>query len=146
MQEVTKPVRDIRKRADATRILTTEDFQLIGAFVIGSILSYLLVCAADQVKSGASLFLHNVAQSPLLSSALLCSPLLCSALLCSALLCSALLLFSLLLLFSFFFSSLLLPLPERLREAQSERARNPKNRTNTYVTSCLVFTAVLTPF
>ena len=30
VQEVTKPVRDIRKRADATRILTTEDFQLIG--------------------------------------------------------------------------------------------------------------------
>ena len=33
VQEVSKPVRDIRKRADATRILTTEDFQLIGAFL-----------------------------------------------------------------------------------------------------------------
>ena len=27
---VSKPSRDVRKRVDATRILTTEDFQLIG--------------------------------------------------------------------------------------------------------------------
>ena len=29
-ERVSKPVRDVRKRVDATRILTTEDFQLIG--------------------------------------------------------------------------------------------------------------------
>jgi hypothetical protein len=29
-ERVSKPARDVRKRVDATRILTTEDFQLIG--------------------------------------------------------------------------------------------------------------------
>ena len=29
-EHASKPSRDIRKRVDATRILTTEDFQLIG--------------------------------------------------------------------------------------------------------------------
>ena len=114
VQEVSKPVRDIRKRADATRILTAEDFKLIGAprlmcNTMSCLTPHLLPAAAFQPLFYMHPVVHFAPQfPPFLNLSNLSSPILFP---------------------SNHFSS-----PERLREAQSERARNPKNRTNTYVT------------
>ena len=42
-----KPVRDIRKRADATRILSSEDFALLGTYV--KVCMYNNVCTTTYV-------------------------------------------------------------------------------------------------
>jgi hypothetical protein len=130
---VPKPQRDIRHRPDATRILTTEDFQLIGdstSLIPSSLTIKRVTCASQPNKNGCFCFLNQFSWCQLFLSR---HPFSRRSPCCSFLSPFRPCKYILFLLHPEHPSSYCLCVlaSERLRDAQAERARNPKNRTNT---------------